>query len=118
MPALVLPVNAAAAWEWANGRLSDGQLLANSNLQTHQAEALFIAALQGRWAWRDLVHQVNAWPGALALIFRTRNATVAGWIPRYGGEVISIEEGGFERVWAGSDATRRFLADRAKFRKA
>jgi hypothetical protein len=108
MPALVLPVPVSLAWRWARGQLSDAELLDQVNL-LKPAQALFIVALHGRWAWRELRAQTNR--PTLALITRTKNPAACAWLKHYGARPIFQEATGELRWFGGEHLYRRFWQD-------
>jgi hypothetical protein len=71
----VVPVSADDALAWAEGRLSDKDLLLRSALQP---EAVFIVDMPCRSAYREMCRQVLYWRrrGAVCLVARTGNNAV------------------------------------------
>jgi hypothetical protein len=71
----VVPVAAADALAWAQGRLHDNDLLLRAPLVP---EAVFLVSLPDRASYREMLRQVLYWRqrGAVCLIARTANVAV------------------------------------------
>lgn len=102
-PACVVPVSAAAALDWAAGRIHDADLLLRAPLQP---EAVFIVHLPNRTSYRELLRQTLFWRdrGAVFMVTRTGHPMVDAHIVE--------KNGGFETFreeWRGAATKYRFV---------
>ena len=90
-PLCVVPVGAADALLWAQGILSDVDLLLKAPLVP---EAIFVVNLPTRGAYREFLRQVIRYhrAGAVCLIARTNNSVVAKHIIGDGAGIITFKE--------------------------
>jgi hypothetical protein len=90
MPATVLPVSAAAALDWARGKINDRDLILSAPLVP---EAIFVVDLPDRASWRDCLAQCTRWhaAGAVTLITRTGTPVVAHYMQQRGCRVTHLE---------------------------
>ena len=109
MPALALRVSVAAAWGWARGDFCDVGLLHQTNL-LRGGEAIFVVTFDGPAGWRELRRQIAAMPEPSALIARTRNPTVRGWLEWLQAQPMHRDNEEDVRYWVGYDGARRFWA--------
>jgi len=109
--ALVIPVPAALAVEWAYGHYSDSELIhLSDSLRPGRDVGLFILSLFGRWAWRDLRRQCRQYTAARVLITRTSHPVVAAWLTAYGAKPLRQDLPGEYRYLADRASLERFQA--------
>ena len=108
--ALIVPVPAALAIEWAYGHYTDSELLHLVNpFQPGRDIGIFILSLFGRAAWRELRRQIRQYPNARCVVTRTKHPTVAAWLTHYGAEPTKEDLPGEWRYLAPRTALERFL---------
>lgn len=107
IPGCVIPVSAADALAWADGRLNDSDLLLRAPLKP---EAVFLVHLPELAAYRGILEQILYWRrhGAVFMICRTGNPIVD--------EHIVYKNGGretYREVFKGLETKYRFIVPRS-----
>lgn len=114
-PLCLFPVRASDALAWARGQLSDLDLTLRAPLSP---EAIFIVNLPSRGAYRQCLRQILHYHrlGAVCLIARTNNLTVATHIIAQGQGLVTHQEHdtGKVRLFSPPDAFLPWIAKIAR----
>ena len=97
---------------WATGQMSDLELWKHP--ETSKGTCLWVAEMEGKWAWRELARLVRMIPPQ-QLTFRTAIPSMERRIARYGACVAYDELSGAARYWGEGEQLQVFLRSLNKF---
>lgn len=95
------------ALDWAEGRLTDLQVWQSDQAGT--GTALFVAELDGRFAWRDLAKLMRTIPPS-EIIFRSAIPSIGKRCEKFGAIVTFTEQSGAKRYFGDGAGWAPFLA--------